>query len=139
MAPTSAVTSSWKTAPEVHPSVWGDFFINYIPEPLQISDEKMTDRVNQLKEEVSGLFEACKNVVEKMDMVDVLQRLGIDHHFKEQIATTLSSIHRGGEFESSSLHEVALRFRLLRQHGFWVSAGEFDKFKHMKMGALSVT
>nr|TKV96125.1 hypothetical protein SEVIR_9G409000v2 [Setaria viridis] len=89
----------------------------------------MLDRVNQLKGEVSGLFEACKNVVEKMDLVDVLQHLGIDHHFKEQIATTLSSIHRG-EFNSSSLHEVALRFRLLRQHGFWVSASEFNKFKH---------
>ncbi|XP_034570343.1 tau-cadinol synthase isoform X1 [Setaria viridis] len=129
MALISAATSCWKAAPEVHPSVWGDFFINYIPEPLQISDEEMLDRVNQLKGEVSGLFEACKNVVEKMDLVDVLQHLGIDHHFKEQIATTLSSIHRG-EFNSSSLHEVALRFRLLRQHGFWVSAGEFNKFKH---------
>ncbi|CAL4931037.1 unnamed protein product [Urochloa decumbens] len=89
----------------------------------------MMERVNQLKGEVSGLFEACKNVVEKMDLVDVLQHLGIDHLFKEQIATTLSSIHRG-EFNSSSLHEVGLRFRLLRQHGFLVSAGEFDKFKH---------
>ncbi|CAL4914377.1 unnamed protein product [Urochloa decumbens] len=128
MAHTSA-TTCWKKAPKVQPSVWGDFFISYIPEPLQISDEGMMERVNQLKGEVSGLFEACKNVVEKMDLVDVLQHLGIDHHFKEQIATTLSSIHRD-EFNSSSLHEVALRFRLLRQHGFWVSAGEFDKFKH---------
>jgi hypothetical protein len=82
----------------------------------------MLARANQLKGKVSGLFEACKNVVEKMDLVDVVQHLGIDHHFKEQIATTLSSIHRA-EFNSSSLHEVALRFRLLRQHGFWVSAG----------------
>nr|TKW09322.1 hypothetical protein SEVIR_6G086800v2 [Setaria viridis] len=89
----------------------------------------MLESDNQLKGEVSGLFEACKNVVEKMDLVDVLQHLGIDHHFKEQIATTLRSIHMG-EFNSSSLHEVALRFRLLRQHGFWVSAGVFEKFKH---------
>lgn len=35
MALISAATSCWKAAPEVHPSVWGDFFINYIPEPLQ--------------------------------------------------------------------------------------------------------
>ena len=33
MAPEAA--TSWKAAPEVQPSVWGDFFINYIPEPLQ--------------------------------------------------------------------------------------------------------
>ncbi|KAG2540774.1 hypothetical protein PVAP13_9NG595900 [Panicum virgatum] len=126
MAPEAA--TSWKAAPEVQPSVWGGFFINYIPEPLQVSDEKMIERVNKLKGEVCGLFEACKNVVEKLDLVDVLQRLGIDHHFQEQIATTLSSIHRD-EFNSSNLHEVALRFRLLRQHGFWVPADEFDKFK----------
>ncbi|KAF8721050.1 hypothetical protein HU200_023464 [Digitaria exilis] len=74
------------------------------------------------------MFEACTNVVEKMDLVDVLQRLGIDHHFEEQIATTLCNIYKS-EFNSSSLHEVALRFRLLRQHGLWVPADEFDKFK----------
>ncbi|KAG2551935.1 tau-cadinol synthase-like isoform X1 [Panicum virgatum] len=122
--------TSWKAAPEVHPSVWGDFFINYIPEPLQVSEEKMIERADKLKGEVCGLFEACKNVVEKLDLVDVLQRLGIDHHFQEQIATTLSIIHnQRDEFNSSDLHEVSLRFRLLRQHGFWVPADEFDRFK----------
>jgi len=89
----------------------------------QVSEEKMIERADKLKGEVCGLFEACKNVVEKLDLVDVLQRLGIDHHFQEQIATTLSSIHRD-EFNSSNLHEVALRFRLLRQHWFWVPAGK---------------
>ncbi|RLN42001.1 hypothetical protein C2845_PM01G14960 [Panicum miliaceum] len=94
----------------------------------KVSEEKMIKRANKLKGEVCGLFEACRNVVEKLDLVDVLQRLGIDRHFQEQIATTLSSIHRD-EFNSSNLHEAALRFRLLRQHGFWVPADEFDKFK----------
>lgn len=82
----------------------------------------MTERVNQLKEEVIGLFEACNTTVEQINLVDTLQHLSIDHHFDEQIASTLSSIH-GVEFNSSSLHDVALRFRLLRQHGFWVSPG----------------
>lgn len=76
-----------------------------------------------MKWEVSGLFEASKNVVEKLDLVDVLQHLGIDHHFEEQIAITLSNIHMD-KFSSSSLHEVALHFRLLRQHGLWVPAGK---------------
>jgi hypothetical protein len=90
---------------------------------LQISDEKMTERVNRLKEEVSRLFGACKNVMEKLNLVDTLQHLGIDHLFEEPIATTLMSSIHNAEFNSSSLHQVALRFRLLRQHGFWVSAG----------------
>lgn len=63
--------------------------------------------------------------MEKMNLVDVLQHLGIDHHFKEQIDTTLNNI-QGAEFSSSSLHEVSLHFRLLRQHGFWVSAGDLN-------------
>lgn len=91
----------------------------------QISDEKMAERVNQLKEEVTSLFGACKNVMEKLNLVDTLQHLGIDHLFEEPVATTLSSIHNT-EFNSSNLHEVALWFRLLRQHGFWVSAGMYD-------------
>jgi hypothetical protein len=91
----------------------------------QISDEKMTERVTELKGEVTGVFEACKDLVDKMNLVDVLQRLGIDHHFKEQIAATLNYI-QGAEFNSSSLHEVSLRFRLLRQHGFCVSTGDLN-------------
>ena len=77
----------------------------------------------ELKGEVTCLFEACKDDVEKMNLVDIIQHLGIDRHFKEQIYTTLNNI-QGAEFNSSSLHEVSLHFRLLRLHGFRVSAGD---------------
>ncbi|CAO2168914.1 unnamed protein product [Urochloa humidicola] len=127
MMATSVATSM--QAPVFHPTVWGEYFINFSPKPLQISDEKMAERIKELKEEVNAMFQSTKNVVEKLNLVDVFQRLGIDHHFDEQIATALASIH-SSDFSSSSLHEVALRFRLLRQQGFWVSADEFDKFKN---------
>jgi len=81
-----------------------------------------SERANKLKEEVGVLFQNYKNIVEKMNLVDVLQRLGIDHHFEEQITTTLHSIHNA-DFNSGSLNEVSLRFRLLRQQGFWVPPG----------------
>ena len=89
---------------------------------LQRSEKWMRERANKLKEEVGVLFQNCKNIVEKMNLVDVLQRLGIDHHFEEQITTTLHSIHNA-DFNSGSLNEVSLRFRLLRQQGFWVPPG----------------
>ncbi|CAL5012615.1 unnamed protein product [Urochloa decumbens] len=127
MMATSVATSM--QAPVFHPTVWGEYFISFTPEPLQISDEKMAERIKELKEEVNAMFHSSKNVVEKLNLVDVVQRLGIDHHFDEQIATALASIH-SSDFNSSSLHEVALRFRLLRQQGFWVSADEFDKFRN---------
>uniref|UniRef100_A0A0E0JL29 Terpene synthase metal-binding domain-containing protein n=1 Tax=Oryza punctata TaxID=4537 RepID=A0A0E0JL29_ORYPU len=78
---------------------------------------------DQLVEEIGRMFEACRDdVVEQMNLVDVLPRLGIDHHFEEQINTTLRNIH-STEFYSSNLHEVTFRFRLLRQQGYWVSPG----------------
>lgn len=85
----------------------------------------MEERAGQLVQEVSRMLEVCNDdVVEQMKLVDVLQRLGIDHHFEEQIDTILKNIHRA-EFNSSELHEVALRFRLLRKQGYWVSLGTY--------------
>jgi hypothetical protein len=73
------------------------------------------------------LFQTCKDVVEKLTLVDTLQHLGICHLFTKEIGTALEDIH-GCEFSSSSLHHVALRFRLLREHGFWVSTGTYAFF-----------
>jgi hypothetical protein len=86
-----------------------------------MSDEGMIDRSNELKEKITGLF-AGSSIVEQLNLVDTLQHLSIDHHFHEQILSTLRSTH-AGEFNSSSIHDVALRFRLLRQQGLWVSPG----------------
>uniref|UniRef100_A0A0D3FUD1 Terpene synthase N-terminal domain-containing protein n=1 Tax=Oryza barthii TaxID=65489 RepID=A0A0D3FUD1_9ORYZ len=62
-----------------------------------------------------------------MNLVDAIQHLGIEHLFKQEIDNTLRDIHTS-EFTSSSLHEVALWFRLLREHGLWVSPDVFGKF-----------
>ncbi|KAM3383754.1 hypothetical protein ACQJBY_008430 [Aegilops geniculata] len=127
--PTAAAAAAIpEVAPVFHPTVWGDFFINYNPEPLQMSEERMTERSNQLKEKIIGLF-SCSTIVEQLNLVDTLQHMSVDHHFHEQIDSTLRSTH-AGEFNSSSLHDVALRFRILRQQGFWVSPDVFSKFKN---------
>lgn len=68
------------------------------------------------------MFEACEDVVGKLNLVDVVQRLGIDHHFEDQIISALEDIHTA-KFNSTNLHEVSLRFRLLRQKGFLVTPG----------------
>nr|KYP43175.1 hypothetical protein KK1_035367 [Cajanus cajan] len=67
-------------------------------------------------------------------MVDSLQRLGIEHHFKEEIETILSRKHlmlrahnhRRNDYQE--LSEVALQFRLLRQEGYYIHEDIFDKF-----------
>ncbi|KAM0837782.1 hypothetical protein ACQ4PT_061410 [Festuca glaucescens] len=67
-------------------------------------------------------------------LVDTVERLGLDSHFREEIAAAISRVHVAGEegpelAGSDDLHVAATRFRLLRQHGFWVSADVFDKFR----------
>ncbi|TVU19423.1 hypothetical protein EJB05_35571, partial [Eragrostis curvula] len=53
-------------------------------------------------------------------------------HLKGQVALKLEAIKKEEPAEivsSHDLHIVALHFRLLRQHGLWVSTDVFDKFR----------
>ncbi len=88
----------------------------------QRSEGWMVERAEKLKDDVRTMFETCDSTEGRLQLVDAIQHLGIDHLFKEEIEYSLSEIN-ASEFISSSLHDVALRFRLLRQHGFHVSPG----------------
>ena len=68
------------------------------------------------------LFKTNNDTVVKMSLVDKLQHLGIDHLFEDQIDTAMWQILKS-EFSNYNLYEVALRFRLLREHGYCVSPG----------------
>ncbi|CAO2150134.1 unnamed protein product [Urochloa humidicola] len=79
------------------------------------------------------MFKAGKamSMADTVKLVDTLERLGIDNHFTKEIDEALYRLH-DGELDfgnSNDLHVVALRFRVLRQHGFWVSTDVFDKFR----------
>uniref|UniRef100_A0A0D9ZJ44 Terpene synthase N-terminal domain-containing protein n=1 Tax=Oryza glumipatula TaxID=40148 RepID=A0A0D9ZJ44_9ORYZ len=117
-----------KEVSSFEPSVWGDFFINYDTKPLQRSEDWMMEKADKLKQDVRILFETHNDTAKKMHLVDAVQRLGIDHLFQDEINNAISDI-KESEFTSSSLHEVALHFRLLREHGIWVSPDAFKKFK----------
>jgi len=74
-----------------------------------------------------------ENPIESLHMIDIIQRLGIEHHFEEEIELVLQkqqlilSNHPCDFFNShDQLYEVALAFRLLRQGGYYVNAGLND-------------
>jgi hypothetical protein len=86
---------------------------------MQRSEELMRLRVDELKQDMCMLFKASNvDVIGTLTLVDAVQILGVDHLFNEQIDMALRYTHER-EFNSSSLYEVALRFRLLREHGLW--------------------
>ena len=93
----------------------------------QRSEEWIRERRDQLKAEVCRMFEAAAmSMADMVKFVDTLERLGIDNHFVKEIDGALYRVHNEQlDFgNSNDLHVVALRFRLLRQHGFWVPAGK---------------
>ncbi|CAJ1936260.1 unnamed protein product [Sphenostylis stenocarpa] len=65
-------------------------------------------------------------------MIDAMQRLNIDYHFQEEIEALLRKQHVNSSIIGTGygydIHDIALRFRLLRQQGYFVPADVFDKF-----------
>ena len=68
-------------------------------------------------------------VARKLELVDALQRLGVDYHYKEEIDALLRAVHEdhhdhGASASSHDLYVTSLRFYLLRKHGYTVSSGK---------------
>ncbi|XP_077218981.1 alpha-terpineol synthase, chloroplastic-like isoform X2 [Tasmannia lanceolata] len=89
-------------------------------------------RLEKLKEEVRLLLEKVdQSVVDRLKLIDTLQRLGVGYHFKKEIKEALRIISTDDSNTrlKDDLYATALRFRLLRQHGFEVSQDVLNGFK----------
>ncbi|BAS84287.1 Os03g0361500 [Oryza sativa Japonica Group] len=96
----------------------------------------MREHVDQLKRQVRCKLSKATSMAYTVMLVDVLERLHIDDHFRDEITVALQHVlllhhkeHADSVAAADLLHLESLRFRLLRQHGFLVSADVFDKFK----------
>lgn len=91
----------------------------------------MEERVEKLKQEVQRmmLVASADGPSHVLNLVDLIQRLGVSYHFQNEITEALQQIFMddSGTYDDD-LHNVALRFRLLRQQGFNVSCGMFFNF-----------
>ena len=80
----------------------------------------------QIKEEVRRIIletVASSSLSQKLELVDTLQRIGVDYHYKKEISELLYSIYNDEDGDSDDLYINSLRFYLLRRHGYTVSAG----------------
>ncbi|KAF5183632.1 (-)-germacrene D synthase [Thalictrum thalictroides] len=133
----SNVSSSDATPPEVkrhfHPSVWDGFDFTSASKSHLI-DER---RLKELKKEVKNMLSlaaAAADSFQELYLVDKIQRLGVAYHFKDEIECILQRIYNDDythflidqnirKDEHVDLYYVSLRFRLLRQAGYYVSTG----------------
>ncbi|CAA3010404.1 (-)-germacrene D synthase [Olea europaea subsp. europaea] len=114
-----------------HPTIWGDYFLVYTSNDILAHEEQERQR---LKEEVKKLLVAAPDdSLYKLDLIDAIQRLGVGYHFEKEIEKSLKYIyetyHDTHNKQNNDLRNVALRFRLLRQQGYYVSCDVFNKFK----------
>nr|WBW04458.1 terpene synthase [Ficus pandurata] len=137
-APVSAVHGSTvtKAAPkpisrtaEFHPTIWGDHFLQYTSECLEV-DDNIEKQVRKMEEQVKTMFaDAAPNPSETLQLIDTIQRLGLAYHFENEISEKLREIKKISlDVFNNDLYNISLWFRLLRQEGYNISTGIFQKF-----------
>ncbi|KAJ4827207.1 hypothetical protein Tsubulata_016800 [Turnera subulata] len=114
-----------------HPSIWGDRFINYNKDELHNSLE--AEEAEKLKEAVKEeLLSAAGNSLHQLEIIDLIERLGVAYHFEREIEEALEYLYDRFSDQNDmedDLYFTSLCFRLLRQHGHKVSCDVFRKFK----------
>lgn len=110
------------------PSVW-DYDILKSPS-ADFAEERCTEPVQRMKEEVKDTLERENHLLAKLELIDAIQRLGLQYHFENDIKRALQVIRDDSNDAcfSNDLHSTALRFRLLRQHGYDLSQDAFQRF-----------
>ncbi|KAI4331799.1 hypothetical protein L6164_016754 [Bauhinia variegata] len=95
------------------------------------NNEKYGLRLDQQIHCVKELFVEEKRGLAKLELVDRIQKLGLARHFQKEIKKVLDNI-LSTQNSNSSMEEnrylAALRFKLLRQHGYKVSPDTVSTF-----------
>jgi hypothetical protein len=74
------------------------------------------------------LVSKIENPLKKVNLIDSICRLGVSYYFEDEINQVLEDIHKdfvqNGEITlKGNLHSISVLFRVLRQHGLYVSPG----------------
>ncbi|XVF70500.1 hypothetical protein PTKIN_Ptkin11bG0166700 [Pterospermum kingtungense] len=115
-----------------HPSIWGDHFLSYASNVMEDDHDKEEEHL-RLKNELKKMLMAddVDEPLEKLKLIDAIQRLGLSYHFEKEIDQVLKLVHDDCDIgvNDEDLYTISLKFRLLRQNGYKMSCHAFDKFK----------
>ncbi|PKI66074.1 hypothetical protein CRG98_013569 [Punica granatum] len=110
------------------PSTWGDHFLNHASDQMT-NQNHVEQQFEKLKVEVKRMLDVDSGLVEKLVLIDQIQRLGIAYLFEREIEEALGQIRRvyfecrAKDYGDHELYTTALLFRLLRQQGYRISCG----------------
>ena len=85
----------------------------------------MLQQHERLKEEVGNiLVDVMDEPSNNLHLIDAIQHLTVDYNFKDKIEFALKKLYDHNlDNDENDLNTTALRFRLLRQHGYHISCG----------------
>nr|AZM65214.1 alpha-farnesene synthase [Santalum album] len=92
----------------------------------------LVKRVEKLREDVAHLLSNAQDQTTKLELVNWIEKLGLANLFPNEIKEALDAIAL--DENQKDLPAVALRFRLLRQHGYNVPQDVFNAFMGASVG-----
>ncbi|WOG85269.1 hypothetical protein DCAR_0104457 [Daucus carota subsp. sativus] len=119
---------------DYQPCIWDYNFFQSLR--TDYTGEECNARAAVLKEDVKLILENVVDPLDQLELIDSFQRLGLGYHFEEEIKRTLEKIYNSDSTNNDkweknllgNLHATALKFRLLRQHGYHMSSEVFRGF-----------
>eukprot|EP00253_Pinus_taeda_P013742 PITA_13742 len=131
-----------------HSNLWDDEFIQSLSTAYEAPSyrERAESLISEVKEMFTGIEDGLSitplnDLLSRLSMVDSIERLGIDRHFKMEIKSALDYVHSywsekgigcGRESGVTDLNSTALGLRTLRLHGYPVSSSVLEEFKDEK-------
>ncbi|KAL0353197.1 UNVERIFIED_CONTAM: Tricyclene synthase Oc15, chloroplastic [Sesamum angustifolium] len=97
------------------------------PDKFKIEYEQKIEEIRQVLQS-KGEDESSESLV----LVDAIQRVGLSSYYEEETQTLLRKRYVtscASTYRYYSLRDVSLLFRLLRQHGHYISPDVFNNFK----------
>nr|AQT33224.1 chloroplast sabinene synthase [Murraya koenigii] len=115
---------------DYRPTIWSFDYLQSLDSKYK--GESYARQLEKLKEQVKAMLQQDYKAVDldplhQLELIDNLHRLGVSYHFKDEIKRTLDGIYNKNT--NKSLYAAALKFRILRQHGYDIPVKEtFSRF-----------
>ncbi|CAH8332670.1 unnamed protein product [Eruca vesicaria subsp. sativa] len=124
----TATADTLRGSANYQPSHWDHEFLLSLKN-IYVRENSVRHR-DFLRGKVRKMLDETTTRLEKLELVDKLQKLGVSYHFECKIDKILADVYHNNvrDCGKEDLHATALEFRLLREHGFNVSEGIFDVF-----------
>ncbi|KAF3443757.1 hypothetical protein FNV43_RR13447 [Rhamnella rubrinervis] len=125
------IEANQRRSAHYHPSIWETERIESLSTPY--SYELNAVRLEELKQTTRCSLRTTKDTSILLNLINSIQRLGVSYHLENDIKHAISRAfyNRPDDLDrqitsattNTDLYMTALRFRVLRQHGFSASSG----------------